>query len=823
MKFSALFRLLFLTLCCWVQAGVAAETNDVPRYRVEGYVVSDTTLGAPTNAEPMLSSHTGANVTLHEIVRAAAELQAEYARNGRPAVSIGIGAQDLTNGVITMHVFQSAVPQIRIAGQRYVCSSNEVSEASNLIPAVTNVPVAVAPPVEKTPAKPVKPPRPPTPEEEALRQKMAEMDLAEREAKYPQPPLTTQLISAPVKSAETNTMELALRARQDELDEQARRTELLPPQTNSVVSTNGPFFEVKGYELTGNTLLPANLTQLVLQPYIGTNINFEKIRSALTDLQAVYRERGFATVSVTLPQQTLSDKIVKIRVFEGRLEDIQIVNNNWFSSNNIMRALPSLHPNMILTAPIFQTELDRANGNQDRQIYPSIEPGIIEGTTMLKLDVKDRFPLHAKTELNNENSPGTPELRVNSSAEYKNLWEMEHSLGVQYSFSPEAYKQGSQWNGYDEPLVANYSAFYRMPLGNPEAVANTINGSTRFGYDEATRKFNLPPPSGQPELNIYASRSAIDTGLETSPEDVIFNVPGVRKVTRQDVQQDITVNNAVGAQLTAPVPDSDASNIHSTWSAALNFKTYHLMSAKTNTFRFTEITINPNGTANPPIVSTVSSPVPLTVRSLEYLPLTLRYDGSETDARGATSFGLGLTANTWFSGSLAGLHGVTGSTNSNGHWITLNPTVTRDIFLPKNWTLSLHGEAQWASEPLVSNEQFGSGGVNSVRGYHEGEVFGDEGWRVNTELKTPIHVAGMVYGKQPLTLRGSIYMDYSDVYLLDPQGRAGELPLWSAGVGCVAAIGTHWETRFLFSVPFDRSPTLAPMRPRFNFSLIGQF
>src|SRR6201999_1499551 len=120
-------------------------------------------------------------------------------------------------------------------------------------------------------------------------------------------------------------------------------------------------------------------------------------------------------------------------------------------------------------------ELDRANANQDRQIYPAIEPGFVEGTSLLKLDIKDRLPLHAKTELNNQNSPGTPTLRVNSSAEYGNLWQLEHSLGVQYSFSPEEYKKGNQWAFYDLPLVANYSGFYRFPLGNPESVANTIN------------------------------------------------------------------------------------------------------------------------------------------------------------------------------------------------------------------------------------------------------------------------------------------------------------------------------------------------------------
>jgi outer membrane protein assembly factor BamA len=309
--------------------------------------------------------------------------------------------------------------------------------------------------------------------------------------------------------------------------------------------------------------------------------------------------------------------------------------------------------------------------------------------------------------------------------------------------------------------------------------------------------------------------------LETSPEQIIFDVPGVRQVTRQDVQQDITINNAAGFQFTMPLPENNG--IRSTVSAGLNYKSYQLTSSKTNNFRFSEFTVDPNGKPNPPVISEVSSPVPLTDRLFDYLPVSLRYDGSAQDAHGVTAFGAGLTANAWYSGSLTNLHNVTGSKKSSGHWVTINPTITRDIYFPRNWTLSLHGEAQWSSEPLISNEQFGSGGVNSVRGYHEGEVFGDKGWRVDCELKTPPHVAGFAYGKTPLTLRGSVFTDYSEVYLMDPQGRAGTIPLWSAGIGAVASVGTHWEAHLIFAVPFDRTLSTESMQPRFSFSLIGQF
>ena len=194
---------------------------------------------------------------------------------------------------------------------------------------------------------------------------------------------------------------------------------------------------------------------------------------------------------------------------------------------------------MVLNGTIFQAELDRANANQDRQIYPQIEPGDVENTTRLRLEVRDRIPLHAKIELNNQSSPGTPELRLNTSAVYNNLWQYEHSLGVQYSFSPENYKTGDEWDFYDWPMVANYSAFYRMPLGNPESVADVIATQPgNFGYDEASRKFHLPPPSGKAEINVYASRSTIDTGIMFGGNVTVNSVSGQLNLGSQDLFTD---------------------------------------------------------------------------------------------------------------------------------------------------------------------------------------------------------------------------------------------------------------------------------------------
>jgi hemolysin activation/secretion protein len=593
-------------------------------------------------------------------------------------------------------------------------------------------------------------------------------------------------------------------------------------RTNATGATNAtPHFAVEGYEVVGNDLLPDDTLQYIFAKHVGTNLEFIGIVDAAKELQQEYHDRGFDLVRVTIPQQRLTNNLVKVLVLEGALASIQVMDNHYFSSNNVMRALPSLRTNMILNTRIFQAELDQANANQDRKIYPVIGPGSDPGTSDLTLKVKDRPPVHAKVELNNDSSPGTPDLRINASAVYANLWQQEQSLGVQYSFSPELYKAGPEWNFYDRPLVANYSGFYRIPLGSPASIEEMVEDHPgSFGYDEGTRKFNLPPTSGRPDLTFFASRSTIDTGLQTTSSSTLVNETN-DVTTLNTVQEDLTVNNDLAARLGVPleVPGGFQSDI----SGGIDFKNYQITSVKTNIFTSVQTTLNSAGLPSPPFVSTVSSTVPTTQYLLNYLPVSGRVNGSWRDSLGMNTLGLGLGANLWYSGSRSNLQSISGSTKSTGHWVVLNPSYSRSVELVTNWVTLFRADGQWASEPLISNEQFGIGGVNSVRGYQEGQVFGDTGWHVSLEQQTPPHTVGFFYQGMPLTIRGSIFMDYADANLLDPQGRPASTALWGTGLGGVAAIGSYWEARFLFSWPLLKTVDTGAYAPFFNFSLTAQF
>lgn len=793
-----------------------AQSNAVPCFNVTSYVVQDNAV-MPTNVwGPILSKYTGTNISLGEIVKGAADLQSAYRDRGYPMTSIAIGQGEITNGVVTLNIFQTAIPQIVVSGVRYYTPTN-AGVASNL-PAIAPVlvpPQAVAPPGTNAPAPVVAAPM------------------------------------VPATPAQITEMRATL------VKEMARLDAEKPDTMVHVISTNaGPRFDVEHYRITGNTVLSPQEMAVVLTNIdgaYGTNVSFAGVRTVVEQLQKAYNDRGYLTVAVGLPQQKLTNATVKVRVTEGRLVAINVQGNVYFSSNNIMRALPSLHTNILLNGKILQAELNRANANQDRKIYPVIGPGPGPGSSALTLHVKDQLPFHGKADLDNFSSPGTPDLRVNSSAVYNNLWQQEHSLGMQYSFSPELYKPGNDWNFYDQPQIANYSVFYRLPLGHPPSLEDQINANPgTFGYSEATRKFNLPPMSGLPALTIFASRSAIDSGTANTLSQSITPPGSDPSVTQNNFEHSPTVNEDIAVHLDYPLASSG--NLQSSFSAGFDFKTFEVINFKTNLFTIVQTNFDTHGLPLlPPITSEDPSIVPITKNWIEYLPLSLRYTGSWRDSLGVSTIGMGLAVNLWRNNLFAttafptvvrtngagvvttnivptttNVHGPTafrdiaGSTLSSGYWVVINPSYSRTITID-DWTTLVHVDGQWASEPLISPEQFGAGGVNSVRGYPEGDAFGDEGWHFSVEEQTPSHTVGTIYGGTPLTVYGSIYMDYATVYLIDPQGRPPRQRLWGTGVGFNAAAGPHWQARFLFSFPLLSTPDTPAYQPLFDFSLTAQF
>lgn len=593
----------------------------------------------------------------------------------------------------------------------------------------------------------------------------------------------------------------------------------------SPAATNQPAaaamkFAVRRFEVAGNTLLPPAEIERLLQPGTGPAVTLEAIRQAAAGLQHAYRERGYATVAVSLPAQRLTNAVVHLVVTEGRLAAIQIAGNRHFSSENILRALPDLQTNLLLNGHVFQRELDQANENRDRQIYPALGPGPDPGTTALTLRVQDRLPLHAHLEADNYATPGTPDLRVNFAAQYDNFWQREQQAGLAYSFTPEGYKSinNAPDFGLNQPLVASYSVFYRIPIPNREPLAEPL-AAPGFGYQEATHQFRLPPTRAEAELSFYASASASDTGVRWGEPSTITQ-SALLTINSQDSQQSLANNENVGSQFRFPLFSGE--HVRLTGWVGVDIKQTEMAGYGTNNFFLATTTTNLLGSQTNQSVA--SKGAPRVSASAAYVPVNLGVDFSESDRGGSTAATLALSGNC--TGSDADFARLAYSSRAQSLFGKALLTARREVSLPGGCGLVVRASGQAAGGALIGNEQFALGGVDSVRGYYEGDQYGDCGWTGTVELRSPYlpTQVALVSRLVPAWLRASLFTDGGQRILLESSGGvASRLWLWGVGAGLSANVNHHLDARMSVAWPLLPTPDTARDEVRAYFSIGGQF
>jgi hemolysin activation/secretion protein/AraC-like DNA-binding protein len=608
-----------------------------------------------------------------------------------------------------------------------------------------------------------------------------------------------------------------------------------PSSTNSAgataPATNKPAalkFEVRQYIVEGNTILDHHTIDSLLEPAKGKEVTFEQINQALMAIQKEYHDRGLVTVLVTLPQQKLTNATIYVKVVESPLTQINVVGNRYYSSNYIMSKLPSLHTNVMLNSYLLQRELDTANANRDYQIYSVLGPGPEPETSALTLRVKDQLPLHVRLELDNYNTPGSPNLRANFNAQYDNLWDADHQIGIQYSFTPEnlnKYKTDDVVVPFDSPLIANYSGYYRMPLGQQRPVEQDLKANpAQFGYSEATHQFVAPPVFSVATMTFYASRATTDTGVVGGPTSVVTS-NATLLITSQAPGENTTANNNLGSRYSLPLHMSDPVKLNV--NAGIDYKDFHVASFNTNVIAITATFTNSNGSTSN-ITTITPIPQPTNRAKVNYLPLNAGIDLEAPDKWGVNTLNLSANFNVIPIGSgNADFAAVSYSSSTEDKYVAAKLNYNRDQKLYGDYRLQLRASGQWSPKPLISNEQFALGGMTSVRGYHEGEIYGDSGWSISLEPQAPlleIAAIGVDDRPAPCTLRMSTFFDFGQAYLADaPAGTPGHFNLCGAGLATSLNIGRHLGAQLCFAVPMISTQFTQAGSLHVNFSLSAQF
>lgn len=216
-----------------------------------------------------------------------------------------------------------------------------------------------------------------------------------------------------------------------------------------------PVFDITELRVLGNSVLSATDIERALYEYVGREGTIKDVERAREKLEKTYRDRGYGTVFVDVPEQDVNDGIVRLRVTEGRLDRVRISGGRYFANGQIRQSTPALHPGQVLSLPALQEQLAKVNRqSRDRVVTPVLRAGRTPGTVDVELKVKDELPAHANVEINDRYTADTSKTRASVNLSYDNLFQRFHSLSLQYQTAPEEPKEARVW-----------AATYVAPLG----------------------------------------------------------------------------------------------------------------------------------------------------------------------------------------------------------------------------------------------------------------------------------------------------------------------------------------------------------------------
>jgi hemolysin activation/secretion protein len=190
---------------------------------------------------------------------------------------------------------------------------------------------------------------------------------------------------------------------------------------------------------------------------------------------------------------------------------------------------------------------------------------------------------------------------------------------------------------------------------------------------------------------------------------------------------------------------------------------------------------------------------------ITYLPFTLGWDGTWLgEARSTTA---GVAFNFHLRGLVADEQEFADKRfKGRANYAYLRGTASHRESWASGWGAEARGSWQIAAQPLISNEQFAIGGVDTVRGYLESAALGDNGLALSLEAATPNFAkklgdaldevrllafvdGGMVHVRSPITA--------DDRFTLAGTGLGVRLKGWrgaSAGLDWAVALKSLGDT-----------------------------
>ena len=197
-------------------------------------------------------------------------------------------------------------------------------------------------------------------------------------------------------------------------------------------------FNIRRFDVQGNTLLPQETVERLVAPYTGEGRVYGDVQKALEALESEYHSLGFHTVQVFVPEQELTAGEVRLNVIETSIGKVTVAGNAYFSTENIRASIPELQEGRAPNARKMSENIQLANDNPAKQVEVTLSAADEEGKVDSKVTVTEQNPQRFYVTADNTGSGATGHIRLGFAYQNANLAGGDEVLTAAYTTSPDA-------------------------------------------------------------------------------------------------------------------------------------------------------------------------------------------------------------------------------------------------------------------------------------------------------------------------------------------------------------------------------------------------
>jgi len=244
---------------------------------------------------------------------------------------------------------------------------------------------------------------------------------------------------------------------------------------------------VKRFEITGNMVFSDGELHKITAPYENRMLTTVEIQEVRRNITLHYINNGFINSGAILPDQKVTDGIIRLQVIEGELTSIEVSGNKRLVSEYISDRL-RLGGGPPLNLKDMQVHLRYMQQNPlIKQVNAELGPGVKPGESVLKVHVEEETPYQVTLFADNYRSPSIGAYGAGIEAIHRNFTGHGDTISARYVESKGSEELALSYaiplTARDTTLRVHYQGSDTVIQEEPFNILDVTSKSRTFGVE----------------------------------------------------------------------------------------------------------------------------------------------------------------------------------------------------------------------------------------------------------------------------------------------------------------------------------------------------